>query len=149
MYKAITVIACLVKSFWSYGQTLDKAVVSTAGNIVSNSSISLEYTIGESAVGTDTNPNLQLSQGFNQGYKKDNSSVSGVEDASKVRIYPNPTSSVLHIQAVSSCQIRVISVVGEVITNSKQVSSNQVEDINVEITDGTTVSFTKWIKTNE
>ena len=73
-----------------YGQlTLEKDIISNAGDFLQTGALSLDWTMGEISVETYNQGNLHICQGFHQG---DNISVSIDElNQIKISIYPNPT----------------------------------------------------------
>ncbi len=137
-------------------QTLDRSVVATAGNIVTNSTLSLEFTIGETAVGSFTNSSAQLNTGFNQGYKEDISSVDVVLQDAKMLVYPNPAESVLHIASDMQGQVRILSLLGQSVVENKTIESNTTLQMDiahlspgiyvVEVSNGTSTTRSKWVK---
>ncbi len=72
-------------------------VVSTQGESYSNTSGSIDFTVGEVIINTGTDGNYDITQGFHQT----NWNFSGIEDNApsfKVGIFPNPTEDVLIIR---------------------------------------------------
>jgi hypothetical protein len=72
-------------------------VVATQGDSYTNSSGSIDFTIGEVVINTGTDGSNDLTQGFHQT----NWNFVGVEDHSpnyEATIFPNPTSDVLNIR---------------------------------------------------
>ncbi len=51
-----------------YGQELEREVVGSAGETLSNSTIILDFTVGETVVGTVSNGSISLSQGFHNTF---------------------------------------------------------------------------------
>ncbi len=62
-----TLIMLLFITF-SYGQQLEREVIGSAGETLSNGSVMLNYTVGETIVGDISNGTISLSQGFHNGY---------------------------------------------------------------------------------
>lgn len=78
-------------------QNLSPTVVNSSGGVISNSSNSLEWSLGELAVSTLTSPNNLLTQGFLQP----TTTIVGTEaafDESRFSAYPNPVSDWLNLQ---------------------------------------------------
>jgi len=71
-------------------------VISSQGGIQSNSTISLEYTIGETVINTIENGSNTLTQGFHQ--TKWTLEVIDIYPDISVSIYPNPATEVLYIE---------------------------------------------------
>jgi hypothetical protein len=73
-------------------------VVATAGSILSNSSGSISYTIGEGVANTLTKGDKTITQGFQQG-NLSVSIVSVLKDLDfSISVFPNPTSDVLTLK---------------------------------------------------
>lgn len=75
-------------------------VISTQGGTFSSANASMDYTIGEVVIDTDTDGNNDLTQGFHQT----NWVFLGVEDhveTYEATIYPNPTSDILKLESDS------------------------------------------------
>ena len=73
-------------------------VVSTQGDSYSNTSGSIDFTIGEVITATGSNGVSEITQGFHQT----NLNVLGVEDhypSYEATIYPNPTEDILNIKS--------------------------------------------------
>jgi len=59
IFTSITISVC--------GQSLGRSVVASSGSSISNSTTQIDFTIGQPVVGTITNANTKLTQGFQQG----------------------------------------------------------------------------------
>jgi len=93
MIKNTLVLSLLLTAVTATAQE----VVSTQGDSYSNSSGSIDFTIGEAVINTGTNGTNDLTQGFHQT----NWNFLGVEDHPpnyEATIFPNPTSEVLNIR---------------------------------------------------
>ena len=87
-------------SLFSAATVYAQEVVSTQGESYSNSSASIDFTIGEVIINTGTDGSHDLTQGFHQT----NWNFLGVEDFApdyEASIFPNPTSDVLNIKTSS------------------------------------------------
>ena len=154
--KGILCITGLAITSVVSAQSLDRSVVANAGNVVTNSSLTLEFTIGETAVGSFTNSNNQLTTGFNQGYEEDNSSIAPILENSAVMVYPNPANMVLNINSELNGQVKIVSSIGSVVIENNPIHANVVAQLDiaalatgvyfVEVTDGNAVTRAKWIK---
>ena len=72
-------------------------VVATQGDLYSNASANIDFTIGEVIIATGTDGTIDLTQGFHQT----NWDFVGLEDHApnyEATIFPNPTSDVLNIK---------------------------------------------------
>jgi hypothetical protein len=154
--RNITLLCSILVGLTSYGQSIERSAVSTAGSTINNSSLTLEYTIGEYYAGELTNSALELTTGYNQGYEADNSSVPNVTVLDNVTVFPNPTNGKLNIKAPVTCEVRVLTIQGEVVHESISVTENVITSIDVsnfasglytlEISSGSAIGYSKWIK---
>ena len=64
--KSILIASCAVV-FTAYGQSIERQVLASSGNTISNSTVQLDFTLGETIVGDISNSNVILNQGFHQG----------------------------------------------------------------------------------
>ncbi|MCF8230532.1 MAG: T9SS type A sorting domain-containing protein [Bacteroidales bacterium] len=83
--------------YFASAQTGTPQIVSTAGNTVHHSEISLQWTLGEFFIEHYQNENLNLTQGFQQ---PQNMLVTAIESDKPVQylIYPNPTKNEFFIE---------------------------------------------------
>lgn len=152
LYKGVLVLCTVMMANVAGAQTLDKSVISGAGNVVTTADLSLEYTLGETVVGG----NLQLNSGFNQGYNEDISAVEIIQPSLEVLVYPNPSDDELHVYTEHKATIRLVSIVGITVIEETTSEAGLVTDINTSnlasgvytilVSDGITVSQSKWIK---
>ena len=112
-------------------QKLEKSVVANAGGSIEKSTISLEYTIGEVAVGNFTNNTMRLSQGFNQGRVVSNVSVETVLPNQTIQVFPNPTSDKLNIKCSVDATIDVVSVHGQIVMTGMALRKNVTQQLSV------------------
>jgi hypothetical protein len=110
----------------SFGQSLERSVVSTAGQEIKNANMSLEYTIGELMVGQTPKKETQLSQGFNQSYTKKNGAVSPLASL-QAEVFPNPSRSIFSIKAENNLTFNVYDSKGVLIQEGKVQSSTTFE----------------------
>lgn len=73
-------------------------VVSTQGNSYSNSSGSIDFTIGEVMINTGTDENTSITQGFHQTYG-DFIGVDNHNSPYEIMIFPNPTKETLNVKS--------------------------------------------------
>jgi hypothetical protein len=64
-YKLI--VAFMLCTFFINAQSIERQVVSSGGNTISDGTVTLDFTIGELAVTTITDGTTTLTQGFQQG----------------------------------------------------------------------------------
>ena len=83
----------------SYGQTISKQVIGTAGATFENVNNKLSYTAGELAVGamTDEDGTYQLGNGYYPSLNLSTLSSETPELQLQVKVFPNPTKEVIYI----------------------------------------------------
>ncbi len=128
------ILTCLCIGFLSIvslqGQSIDTSVLSTTGNTISNASYAINFTIGETLIGTITN-SQSVDQGFWSGIASLNtlSTETFLPSSSSVTIYPNPVSNYFTIRIPDSnhYSISLFDLTGqEVIT--KDISTSPLGD---------------------
>jgi len=108
----------LMVSAISFGQNIDRNVVSSAGDNYGSTTASLSWTLGEVATESFTNTSNTLNQGFHQG----NLFVSSIEDVLdldfSIKAYPNPVLDILIIETNEpEKEYQIIKMNGEVVGN--------------------------------
>jgi len=118
----------LLFSVVSFGQTIDRDVVSSAGDHFIANSASVSWTIGEVATESfASNANI-LNQGFHQG----NLFVTAIEDELdidfSIKAYPNPVMDILIVETQDQdINYQIINMNGEVVSNG--IFSTEREEI--------------------
>jgi len=126
MMKALFIAILVLISIESYNQTIDRSVVSSAGNDVDTETISVSWTLGEVATATLNSDGLILSQGFHQGNLFVNA-IEGTEPAFQLKTYPNPVVNKLIVESSELNQLyEIIDANGRVIKNGF-IDSNPFE----------------------
>ncbi|MFM2268293.1 MAG: hypothetical protein RL757_1734, partial [Bacteroidota bacterium] len=76
-----------------FSQTLERTVVASAGATISNSSVSIDYNVGETSTNTIQNTGGAVTQGFEQPIvtKGGLSIVPNLNHSCDFEIFPNPT----------------------------------------------------------
>lgn len=82
----------------SYAQDISPQVVATAGTTYEGTSFLLDWTLGEVAITTIQNDDVQVTQGFHQPYYTITSTRDLHEEIGQVKVYPNPVSNWLEIE---------------------------------------------------
>jgi len=98
MHKLLILFFGLIGVGWVQAQSLSPEVIATAGNHFSGTNAQMSWTLGEAVIETYS---AQLTQGFHQT----NLIIVGVDDPVAdfpVRVYPNPTSGWVSIEAQPS-----------------------------------------------
>lgn len=112
-------------------QNLSPTVVNSSGGVISNSSNSLEWSLGELAISTLASPNNLLTQGFLQP----TTTIVGTEapfEESRFSAFPNPVSDWLNLQTdmleIETMQVHNIS--GRLVLQSTFLPSLDVHQLN-------------------
>ncbi len=114
--RQIIFISILCSSLISYGQSLEREVISTAGAHPSNLSGSLSWTVGELVTRTVMSTNNTLTQGFQQGDLEIISMIDNNETNTTLNVYPNPVQTKLFIESsASTAQFQLLNIHGKVI----------------------------------
>ena len=97
MKRMILFLAMLTTCACVMGQTLSPVVIATAGNYSGGESLSLSWTMGETAVTTLENGDFLLTQGFQQPWKLA-TGIAVPQAAWENRVWPNPVTTRVHIE---------------------------------------------------
>lgn len=119
---------------------IQNSVLAACGNTMSNSTLVVEFTFGETFTQSFTNTQL-ITQGFQQPYRKkiviqpinpiNNLEVDNL-DFKNIKLYPNPFSNVIQIENTSSesFQVEIFDLTGRLVFS--QVITNLIQTINLE-----------------
>ena len=98
-------LSCFLSIFISHHtfcQKLSPEVISSAGDISKNSSISLEWTLGETIIESSKTSNRQYTQGFHQTYLKVISILPAQNESLisdyNMTVFPNPVEAILEVK---------------------------------------------------
>jgi len=100
MKKLLLITFLLVTISICKAQTIEKSVVSNAGEAQSNAELQINFTIGEALVGMVSNES-SIDQGFWAG-SLEVIPITEEEDLNGILIYPNPVTDELNIYADSN-----------------------------------------------
>ncbi|HSF90429.1 MAG TPA: T9SS type A sorting domain-containing protein [Saprospiraceae bacterium] len=118
---------CIYSSTAMMAQTIDRQVLSAAGENYETVNGSLVFTVGEIAVET-FEKEVQLTQGFHQEWAVITSVASASADPLHVSVYPNPTIGILNIESESEVQIFLYDLSGKLkIKASQPLGSGQID----------------------
>ncbi len=124
--KSVSLL-CICLSAPLMAQTIDRHVISAAGENFQTANGSLVFTLGEIAVETFKR-DVHLSQGFHQEWAVITSIASASADPLDVRVYPNPTIGILNIESESEIQIFLYDLSGKLkIKTSQPLGSGQID----------------------
>ena len=138
-------LCCLAFST-ANAQHLSPSVIGGAGGSFSTANAIIDMTVGEVVIETFNN-NTILSQGFHQGIIKVETVVTEITET--VKVYPNPTTSILTIELESTgnAELILVDVNGKIVLQDRMVNQQQKElDLN-QISQGN--YFLKLIKDNK
>ncbi len=139
--KLLLVLTFIAIFDHSYCQiAIQNTVLATSGKSMSNSSLSMEYTFGETFTQSLINSQL-ITQGFQQPYRKkivlqptkptDNLGLNN-SGFGNIILYPNPFASLLNIEnhVVEPLQIEVLDIAGKSVLRASL--TNIVHTLNLE-----------------
>lgn len=114
LFIPLLLLACAI----SFGQSIDRDVVSSAGDNYETSIASLSWTLGEVATESFTNTTNTLNQGFHQG----NLFVTSIDEELdldySIKAYPNPVLDILIVETNEpEKEYQIINMNGEVVGN--------------------------------
>ena len=121
----LLILTLLCVSSFSFTQSIERNVLGSSGQVLTNGNLELSYTIGEVIVTQLNQSQYIITQGFHQPSKK-KLVDEGVAD---ILIYPNPTVDQIVIQFpndVGDYKINVFDETGRLI---KKISSNELQQI--------------------
>lgn len=118
---------CFMTPMRSFGQSIDRMVVATAGEDFHTSEGSLVFTLGELNIETLIS-DIQLSQGFHQEWVVITSVTPASVEVLDVNVFPNPTSGILNIESETDLQILLYDLSGKLKLRTSQPSgSGQIQ----------------------
>ncbi len=132
MKTFLTIIALLV-AFSSFGQTaIKKNSIDSGGDISTNGTTKMVYTLGEVAVQENSTGNIHVSEGFIGVNSLVSLDIENYSILSDIKVYPNPTSDYININFTqkSDYDISIYNLAGELIY-SKQIIESNKESINL------------------
>jgi len=117
MKKQLIIFSILLLTSLSYGQTIERQVFGNAGIPVSNSTNSLNFTIGEAIIGTLSSSDSEIKQGFwNTSVLLTLSTDDFSNSSIDIRLFPNPVTNAINIDfsdvASSNYLIEIFDVTG-------------------------------------
>ena len=122
--SSLLILGCV---FMVSAQSIERQVISATGGSSISTTVIMDYTVGEAAIGTFGNSSITVTQGFHQ------TSVTGIGisdmDVNSVLIvYPNPTSSLLNVkfadaQKAEDYKLSVVSLTGVTVLEFKNLSN--------------------------
>jgi len=129
MMKLLRIYILIFSSVQLCAQSIDKTVMASAGNTMSDSGITIGYTIGEPIVGMTISKRGSIDQGFWAGSLQVEA-ITAEKERDGIVVYPNPVENELTI-FTNSHEIFGITVFG---VNGQRVYKQTVENALLEHT---------------
>jgi Secretion system C-terminal sorting domain len=122
-------ILILISFLFALQFAQSQSVMSSAGQVTTNNSHSVSYTVGETIVNTTIGEKI-VTQGFQQPKIKLITSNNDIGEATDFEIYPNPTLAILHIKNANNIsKIEVINALGQTLfSTDKRVENIDLSD---------------------
>lgn len=122
-----------------HSQSLERQVVASGGAIGEEGGITLSWTVGEAVAGYLPGGAVSLSQGFQQGELLLNpTDVEEVFARLQVKVYPNPTAAILHLEAAEprpeeTWQVAMFSAAGRQVSGGFRVWPNGQKQFSMDV----------------
>jgi hypothetical protein len=113
MTKYFTLVFCIL-SMSTYAQT--ENVISSGGNSVQNSQGSMTWTIGEAVINTIESPDVQLTQGFNQGWLNF-LNIEKFSENINITVFPNPATHYINIESDKKSDLIIYDASSKIVRN--------------------------------
>ena len=124
--KEFVYYIALFISFSSFSQSIERQVIGSTGTTLSNTDISISFTVGEIATTVFTTDELILLQGFHQGVFSDIIDNEFLD----LTVYPNPTVDSFKIKNLTAPAIvNIYDLRGRLILQKNNVIANQKIDV--------------------
>ena len=117
-------LVLLYSPIFIFGQVTTPTLITNSGGTFSNSSVIMDFSIGELAVQTLQNNEI-LTQGFHQGDLKVTTAIFNL--GIKTKIYPNPTTKfiIIELEKNVNADILVYDINGKIVIEDKLNDENQ------------------------
>lgn len=95
--KQLSCVIFILTASLSMSQTIARQVIGSSGKTLTNSNLSVSYSVGEPVVGLMTGNGIQLGNGY---YPAMDIQALSIDDATlnvDIKLYPNPTSQSLYV----------------------------------------------------
>ncbi|MGB4848857.1 MAG: hypothetical protein WBP41_13110, partial [Saprospiraceae bacterium] len=123
----LSVFFISLSSISTNAQTIERQIISSAGETMSRGDYNLDFTLGETMVQTFEN-GYQLSEGFQQVWLITTALSDPVSDWN-VNVYPNPTVGLLNIESEESLGGRIIDALGKVVIAAQTEAGHGMIDM--------------------
>jgi hypothetical protein len=127
---------CIFLAFILFGkaQEFSPVVIASAGTSATSATCIVDWTLGEIAIETLTQPSVILTQGFQQNFIGGPTAIE-IAESSEFSLYPNPARDQLYLSLKLSgkekCQVEIINLKGTKVWNITLESSKNIEKIDV------------------
>ncbi|MBL7825188.1 MAG: T9SS type A sorting domain-containing protein [Saprospiraceae bacterium] len=98
MKYLLMLLGLLVSGMQAQAQSLSPRVLASSGSSVVSGNTYLAFTVGETAIATQSLPTITLGQGFHQGVLFTTAVETPGLEAWVLRVFPNPTAQSLWVQ---------------------------------------------------
>jgi len=126
--KIFLFLLCLIASTSIRAQTITAGTISSFAGSVNNSTISINYSVGEVAVKTISNSSVSLTQGFLQPKLVITTGIVEVSDNDDVLVYPNPSVDYVFIKSNNLVTWEIFDSSGKsiLIGDTTKIETNQL-----------------------
>ncbi|MGB0886341.1 MAG: hypothetical protein ACPGR5_07930, partial [Chitinophagales bacterium] len=131
--KFVTIILGVIITINAKSQSLDRQIISNAGEYQESASYSLNFTIGEPITSYEESGSFKITQGFQQASSEtENDGTTSIKEKEIIvdyKLFPNPTTDFIALELSSTEYIifytEVINVAGQSQTEQVLFSNNE------------------------
>ena len=124
MNKIAVLIMLVIVNHTLISQTISAGTISSFAGSVSNSTISINYSVGENAISTVSNTSNYVTQGFLQPELSISTGVIEINEKLDISVFPNPCIDFVSIKSINLVSWIVYDSAGKVVLNGNE---NRVE----------------------
>lgn len=108
-------------------QTISAGTIASFAGSVNNSTITIDYSVGENAISTVSNTSNAVTQGFLQPQLIISTGIVEVNEHNEVSVFPNPTSDFVFIKSAEQVTWVIYDATGKVILigDSSKIETTQ------------------------
>lgn len=128
MKKTILLMFVGISTFNSVNsQTISAGTIASFAGSVNNSTITIDYSVGENAISTVSNTSNAVTQGFLQPQLIISTGIVEVNEHNEVSVFPNPTSDFVFIKSAEQVTWVIYDATGKVILigDSSKIETTQ------------------------
>jgi hypothetical protein len=133
MKKLVIILTLLFSINFVNSQSIEKHTFANSGELISNATIKLNFTIGEPIIGPISNSNNEVSQGFwNSVTSITLSENDFLQDNLTINVYPNPVTNYVNIKfnasVLQSYHVSIFDVNGRILKKQKlSINSSETQ----------------------